>query len=141
MRADGGGELASRRNKKARDFTQPFFHKSTLLSTDRVTLQLLIVLLYALFRGFHLILLILYYGMIPCLGDSSRHPNHLHPIFLFFIIDLIINQRLGTHTHLLLLPFCRSYASGSQARAQLLYSDEYEARDVARECYLQVSIE
>ena len=31
-RADGGGELASRRNKKARDFTQPFFHKSTLLS-------------------------------------------------------------------------------------------------------------
>ena len=32
-RADGGGELASRRNKKARDFTQPFFHKYTLLST------------------------------------------------------------------------------------------------------------
>ena len=31
MRDDGGGELASRRNKKARDFTQPFFHKSTLL--------------------------------------------------------------------------------------------------------------
>ena len=29
----GGGELASRRNKKARDFTNPFFHKSTLLST------------------------------------------------------------------------------------------------------------
>ena len=31
-RADGGGELASRRNKKTRDFTQPFPHKSTLLS-------------------------------------------------------------------------------------------------------------
>ena len=30
--ADGGGELASRRNKKTRDFTQPFPHKSTLLS-------------------------------------------------------------------------------------------------------------
>ena len=28
-----GGELASRRNKKARDFMHPFFHKSTLLST------------------------------------------------------------------------------------------------------------
>ena len=32
-RADGWAELASRRNKKERDFTQPFFHKSTLLST------------------------------------------------------------------------------------------------------------
>ena len=31
-RSDGGGELASRRNKKARDFTDPFIHKSTLLS-------------------------------------------------------------------------------------------------------------
>ena len=27
-----GGKLASRRNKKARDFTHPFIHKSTLLS-------------------------------------------------------------------------------------------------------------
>ena len=34
-RADSGGE-PSRRNKKARDFTQLFFHKSTLLSTAGV---------------------------------------------------------------------------------------------------------
>ena len=32
-RARRRGELASRRNKKERDFTQPFIHKSTLLST------------------------------------------------------------------------------------------------------------
>ena len=31
-RSDGGGELASQRNKKARDITDPFIHKSTLLS-------------------------------------------------------------------------------------------------------------
>ena len=29
----GPGELRSQRNKKARDFTHPFFPKSTLLST------------------------------------------------------------------------------------------------------------
>ena len=28
------GQLASRRNKKARDFTDPFIHKYTLLSID-----------------------------------------------------------------------------------------------------------
>ena len=32
-RQTAGGELASRRNKKARDFTDPFIYKSTLLST------------------------------------------------------------------------------------------------------------
>ena len=34
-RADGWAELASRRNKKERDLTDPFIHKSTLLSTTR----------------------------------------------------------------------------------------------------------
>ena len=28
---------------------------------------------------------------------NSRPPSHRYPIFSFFIIDLIINQRLGTH--------------------------------------------
>ena len=32
-RSDGGGELARRRNKKARDFTHFLIHKYTLLST------------------------------------------------------------------------------------------------------------
>ena len=32
-RADGEGKHARRRKKKARDFTHPFIHKSTLLST------------------------------------------------------------------------------------------------------------
>ena len=31
--ADGEGKHVRRRNKKARDFTHPFIHKSTLLST------------------------------------------------------------------------------------------------------------
>ena len=31
-RSDGEGNRASRRNKKAQDFTDPFIHKSTLLS-------------------------------------------------------------------------------------------------------------
>ena len=39
-RADGGGKLALRRNKKVRDFTQPFFHKSTLLSTAKQPVEL-----------------------------------------------------------------------------------------------------
>ena len=33
------GELASQRNKKARDFTHPFIHKSTLLSTELCTVE------------------------------------------------------------------------------------------------------
>ena len=33
MRTDGEGKHARWRNKKARDFTQPFIHKSKLLST------------------------------------------------------------------------------------------------------------
>ena len=35
-RADGEGKHAERRNKKARDFTQPFIHKSTLLRRSRI---------------------------------------------------------------------------------------------------------
>ena len=34
-RSDGGGELARRRNKKARDFTLFLIHKYTLLSIRR----------------------------------------------------------------------------------------------------------
>ena len=39
-RADGGGKLASAAQDKARDFTQLFIHKSTLLSTDKRNLPL-----------------------------------------------------------------------------------------------------
>ena len=38
-RADGEGNHARRRNKKARDFTHPFIHKSTLLSIVFVSWQ------------------------------------------------------------------------------------------------------
>ena len=36
MRADGEGKHVRRRNKKERDFTHPFIHKSKLLNTARV---------------------------------------------------------------------------------------------------------
>ena len=38
-RSDGEGKFARRRNKKARDFTDPFIHKSTLLSSTWVILR------------------------------------------------------------------------------------------------------
>ena len=72
-RSDGDGKHAQRRNKKARDFTHPFIHKSTLLSRCLMLQPL---------RSSNIDFFVLRIVLIECLSRGPRSTGAIYfPVF------------------------------------------------------------